>query len=119
MNIDLGRCMQKRISFLRFNDQIIPFGLWLMRIIRQLPVITYKPLMTGRAFQHLFTSFGLSSFHEHGMKLSAFWTVFKMKLVHLPVGLDKVTDHLRNTIFLVSTELIGDVRKKIVGFKVD
>lgn len=78
MNIDLGRCMQKRISFLRFNDQIILFGLWLMRVICQLPVIAYKPLMTGRAFQHLFTGFGLSSFHEHGMKL-----------VHLPVGLDK------------------------------
>lgn len=119
MNIDFGRCMQKRISFLRFNDQIIPFGLWLMRVICQLPMITYKPLMTGRAFQHLFTSFGLSSFHEHGMKLSAFWTVFKMKLVHLSVGLDKITDHLRNTIFLLSTELIGDARKKIVGFKVD
>ena len=53
------------------------------------------------------------------MKLSAFWTVFKMELVHLPVGLDKITDHERNTIFLVSTELIGDVRKKIVRFKVD
>ena len=53
------------------------------------------------------------------MKLSAIWTVFKMELVHLPVGLDKVTDHERNTIFLVSTELIGDVRKKIVRFKVD
>ena len=53
------------------------------------------------------------------MKLSAFWTVFKMELVHLSVGLDKVTDHLRNTIFLVSTELIGDARKKIVGFIVD
>ena len=119
MNMDLGRCMQKRISFLRFNDQIIPFGLWLMRVICQLPMITYKPLMTGRAFQHLFTGFGLSSFHEHGMKLSAFWTVFKMELVHLPVGLDKITDHLRNTIFLVSTELIGDARKKIVGFKVN
>ena len=39
--------------------------------------------------------------------------------VHLPVGLDKVTDHQRNTIFLVSTELIGDARKKIVGFIVD
>ena len=75
--------------------------------------------MTGSAFQHLFSSFGLSSFHEHGMKLSAIWTVFKMELVHLPVGLDKVTDHERNTIFLVSTELIGDVRKKIVRFKVD
>ena len=119
MNIDLGRCMQKRISFLRFNDQIIPFGLWLMRVICQLPMISYKPLMTGRAFQHLFTSFGLSSFYEHGMRLSAFWTVFKMELVHLPVGLDKITDHLRNTIFLVSTELIGDARKKIVGFKVN
>ena len=67
-----------------------------------------KLLMTGSAFQHLFTGFGLSSFHEHGMKL-----------VHLPVGFDKVTDHERNTIFLVSTELIGDVRKKIVRFKVD
>lgn len=89
MNIDLGRCMQKRISFLRFHDQIIPFGLWLMRVICQLPMITYKPLMTGRAFQHLSTSFGLSSFYEHGMKLSAFWTVFKMELLHLFVGLDK------------------------------
>ena len=78
-----------------------------------------KLLMTGSAFQHLFTGFGLSSFHEHGMKLSAFWTVFKMELVHLPVGLDKITDDLRNTIFLISTELIGDVRKKIVGFIVD
>lgn len=66
------------------------------------------------SIQHLFTSF-----YEHGMKLSAFWTVFKMELVHLPVGLDKITDHLRNTIFLVSTELIGDAKKKIVGFKVD
>ena len=78
-----------------------------------------KLLMTGSAFQHLFSSFGLSSFHEHGMKLSAFWTVFKMELVHLPVGLDKITDHERNTIFLVRIELIGDVRKKIVRFKVN
>ena len=43
----------------------------------------------------------------------------RMKLVHLPVGLDKVTDHERNMIFLVSTELIRDARKKIVGFIVD
>lgn len=63
--------------------------------------------------------FGLSGFHEHGMKLSAFWTVFKMEVVHLPVGLDKITDHLRDTIFLVSTELIRDARKKIVRFIVD